>query len=108
MLAAEFPDHHHRGRGFVHEIPALVDLLFYAPFELFFCDEIIDQSIVEEYQGCLRLVVLLRKRNAVLPVDREVAAPASEVVGEIHRFILRIRSIATRIRSTGRVIANRT
>ena len=55
-----------------------------------------------------RGAVLCRESNAVLTADMEVSSFNGEVRGKFHSESLRIRSMASRIRSTGRVIANRT
>ncbi len=52
--------------------------------------------------------IRLRKGNAVNAIDMEMAVFYAQVVGEFHRPSLRMRSIASRIRATGRVIANLT
>ncbi len=63
MLATKLADDQHGCSRLVNEVPALFDLRFHAPFELFLRYEVIDQCIVEQHR-LQRLLTVARAGGA--------------------------------------------
>ena len=55
MLPAQFANHHHGSSRFIDQIAAVLNFCIYAKLELLGGDQVIDQRIVKEDHGVLRL-----------------------------------------------------
>ena len=77
MLPAQFTDNQHRGSRFIDQIAALLNLCIYAPLELLGGDQVIDQRVVKEYHGMLRLPLPVRAFHGGSDIANRLA-PAHE------------------------------